>query len=742
MRGDPRPPRHPRQGRQPLHRVDHHAMRKLRHAGRPQIASARVPARAVPRRASSPRCRAGRRRRAAEGRPGRRGACRLASRSGAGRSRIVRSTDHERDEQDQAPHGVVEKRVERRRAVEVAAPRPASACRSIRSTSTSQRPGGGRGEPAMSPGRHGSCAQAQPSEIAVSPPEIPNRIGFRQVTGPSHGPPGTAQTGRCRSPLATMSDPDAEQRPRRGGRAAREPIAEVAGNEPCRWKCSRRSVDTRGHEDAHFRTDGLAGFRNRLRRLGHRRRPVGRRRRGRIDGGAPRGPRQRHQLLRHRRRLRRRPVRAAHRPAAPRTDASPSTWPRRRAAGCPPRRRPATSRENLTAFIDRSLTNLDVETLDLVQLHCPPTEVYYRPEVFGVLDDLVAAGKIRFYGVSVEKVEEALKAIEYPNVQSVQIIFNAFRLRPAELFFEQAHAAAGGRDRPRAAGQRPALGEVFTAEHRFQPTTIEPSIATAPTSTRARRSQASITKRASPPSSGCKPFVPPACTLAQFALQWILAFDAVTCVIPGAEAARPGGRQRAGAADLPPLDAGHDGRRAGDLRRVHPPARAPPVVMTGPTDILVIGAGAAGLFAATWAGPDGRGGRQAAVDRGRRRRPETRREDPRGRRRPLQRHALAGDRGRLRRQHAAGDPQGARAGSPCDDTVRFFAAAGVELKREDTGKLFPVTDSARTVLDALVREADARRRDARASGAGRRRSIAPATASSARPTRARSAPPA
>ena len=72
--------------------------------------------------------------------------------------------------------------------------------------------------------------------------------------------------------------------------------------------------------------------------------------------------------------------------------------------------------------------------IDLLQLHCPPTEVYYRPEVFGILDDLVEAGKLRFYGVSVEKVEEGLKGIEFPNVQSVQIIFNAFRHRPAERF--------------------------------------------------------------------------------------------------------------------------------------------------------------------------------------------------------------------------------------------------------------------------------------------------------------------
>jgi aryl-alcohol dehydrogenase-like predicted oxidoreductase len=99
---------------------------------------------------------------------------------------------------------------------------------------------------------------------------------------------------------------------------------------------------------------------------------------------------------------------------------------------------PAYNSKNLTAFVERSLVNLDVDALDLVQLHCPPTEVYYMPETFGALDDLVQAGKIKYYGVSVEKVEEAIKAMEFPNVQSVQIIFNIFRQRPAELFFELA----------------------------------------------------------------------------------------------------------------------------------------------------------------------------------------------------------------------------------------------------------------------------------------------------------------
>ncbi len=96
------------------------------------------------------------------------------------------------------------------------------------------------------------------------------------------------------------------------------------------------------------------------------------------------------------------------------------------------------TKENLTRWIERSLTNIGVETLDLLQLHAPPTEIYYRPEVLGVLDDLVVAGKIRHYGVSVEKVEEGLKALEYPGVQAVQIIFNLFRQRPADLFFAEA----------------------------------------------------------------------------------------------------------------------------------------------------------------------------------------------------------------------------------------------------------------------------------------------------------------
>ncbi len=95
-------------------------------------------------------------------------------------------------------------------------------------------------------------------------------------------------------------------------------------------------------------------------------------------------------------------------------------------------------RENIIGFVEDSLKRLGVEALDLIQLHCPPTEVYYNPEVFTLLDDLKKIGKIKHYGVSVEKVEEAIKAIDYDGVASVQIIFNMFRQRPNELFFKLA----------------------------------------------------------------------------------------------------------------------------------------------------------------------------------------------------------------------------------------------------------------------------------------------------------------
>ena len=210
------------------------------------------------------------------------------------------------------------------------------------------------------------------------------------------------------------------------------------------------------------------------------------------------------------------------------------------------------NRANLTAFVERSLKNLDTEALDLLQLHCPPTEVYYMPEVFGVLDDLVAAGKIRYYGVSVEKVEEALKAIEFPNVQTVQIIFNMFRHRPAELFFSEAKRRQIGilTRVPLASGMltgkmRPSTtfeesdhrnynreGESFDVGETFSGVPYEVGLAAV---------------------EELRALVPEGATMAQFALRWILMFDAVTCAIPGAKTPAQA-TDNAAASDLAPLD--------------------------------------------------------------------------------------------------------------------------------------------------------------------------------------------
>ncbi|RMG85528.1 MAG: aldo/keto reductase [Chloroflexi bacterium] len=190
--------------------------------------------------------------------------------------------------------------------------------------------------------------------------------------------------------------------------------------------------------------------------------------------------------------------------------------------------------KNLTAFIERSLKNLDVECLDLLQLHCPPTEVYYRPEVFEALDNLVQAGKIRYYGVSVEKVEEALKAIEFPGVQTVQIIFNMFRHRPAGLFFEEAKRRQVGilARVPLASGLltgKMTRNTTFTADdHRHY-------------NREGKAFDVGETFSGVPYEVGLeaveelRKIVPQGATMAQFALRWILMHDAVTCAIPGAK---------------------------------------------------------------------------------------------------------------------------------------------------------------------------------------------------------------
>jgi aryl-alcohol dehydrogenase-like predicted oxidoreductase len=213
----------------------------------------------------------------------------------------------------------------------------------------------------------------------------------------------------------------------------------------------------------------------------------------------------------------------------------------------------AYNRKNLTEWIEQSLVNLGVEALDLVQLHCPPTDVYYRPEVFGVLDDLVRAGKLRYYGVSVERVEEALKAIEYPGVQSIQIIFNVFRQRPAELFFAQAKQKRVGilarlplssgllagkmsRTTTFAADDHRRFnrhGEAFDRGETFSGVDYELALDVV---------------------EEIRPLVPKGNSMADLALRYILSFDAVTCAIPGAK--RPSQvEENVRAAELGPLDA-------------------------------------------------------------------------------------------------------------------------------------------------------------------------------------------
>jgi aryl-alcohol dehydrogenase-like predicted oxidoreductase len=207
--------------------------------------------------------------------------------------------------------------------------------------------------------------------------------------------------------------------------------------------------------------------------------------------------------------------------------------------------------ENLESWVDRNLRNLSTDCLDLVQLHCPPTEAYYHPELFERMDRLVERGKLRGYGVSVERVEEGLKAIEYPNVASVQIIYNMFRLRPAELFFREAQrrGVAVIVRVPLASGL---LSGKFRADTRFEADDHRLF------NRQGEAFDVGETFSGVPYEVGLaaveklRPLVPEGATLAQLALRWILMDEAVSVVIPGAR-----NREQAlgniAAADLPPL---------------------------------------------------------------------------------------------------------------------------------------------------------------------------------------------
>ena len=211
------------------------------------------------------------------------------------------------------------------------------------------------------------------------------------------------------------------------------------------------------------------------------------------------------------------------------------------------------SRKNLTAWIERSLKNLDTDAIDLLQLHCPPTEVYYQTEVFGILDDLVQAGKLRHYGVSVEKVEQALKAIEFPNVQTVQIIFNIFRQRPRELFFVEAQKRKVGiiARVPLASGM---LSGKITRASKFAPDDHRAFNRHGEAFDRGETFSGVDFETGLRAVQELKSLAPKNVSLAQMALRWILEFPAVTCAIPGAK--RPAQvAENLAASDLKPLPA-------------------------------------------------------------------------------------------------------------------------------------------------------------------------------------------
>ena len=220
------------------------------------------------------------------------------------------------------------------------------------------------------------------------------------------------------------------------------------------------------------------------------------------------------------------------------------------------------TRDNLAAWVERSLTNLETDTIDLLQLHCPPSPVYASGAVYDILDGLVAAGKIRHYGVSVERVDEALEAITHPGVKTVQIIFNLFRVKPAETFFAEARRRSVGvlARVPLASGLLTGKltaastfeaddhrrfnrnGEAFDKGETFSGVPFDVGLA------------AVEELRGVLADAGSREPAYRAVSMAQFALRWILMFDAVSCAIPGARTAEQA-RANAAASDLPPIDA-------------------------------------------------------------------------------------------------------------------------------------------------------------------------------------------
>ncbi|MBN8821640.1 MULTISPECIES: aldo/keto reductase [unclassified Spirosoma] len=189
--------------------------------------------------------------------------------------------------------------------------------------------------------------------------------------------------------------------------------------------------------------------------------------------------------------------------------------------------------KTLRKFVEDSLQNMGLDTLDLIQLHCPPTEVFYRPEIFELFDRLKDEGKIQNLGVSVEKVEEGLKAIEFPNVTTVQIIFNMFRQRPAELFFQEASRRNIGIivRVPLASGL---LTGTYSANTAFSPTDHRTFNREGAAFDKGETFSGVDYETGLAAVDELKTVFPGEANLAPDALRWILTFDAVSCIIPGA----------------------------------------------------------------------------------------------------------------------------------------------------------------------------------------------------------------
>ena len=207
--------------------------------------------------------------------------------------------------------------------------------------------------------------------------------------------------------------------------------------------------------------------------------------------------------------------------------------------------------ENFSVWIDRSRENLEVERLDLVQLHSLPTDIYYRPEIFAAMDSFVRDGRIASYGVSVERVEEGLKAIEYPGVSTVQIIFNIFRQRPAERFLSEARERSVGVivRVPLASGL---LTGKFDKDTQFAPSDHRNFNRHGESFDVGETFAGLDYDTALQVVEELRPMVPVGATMAQMALRWILAHDGVSTVIPGAKTPEQA-QANAAAADLPML---------------------------------------------------------------------------------------------------------------------------------------------------------------------------------------------